>query len=155
MKASAFAFCLALAVTSCRRKHVPVDRAPELPYPTCDAGAEAPPRYARTLRAAQPNAWVGLYAYSSHRLPPTIDVEPNVYVQVAMGFNRTEYTLPELVLAQPAMYTDAASASASAMLLKIVMACPLILVAHRNAGGRALRSRRGSHCGFARRARLF
>jgi hypothetical protein len=38
-----------------------------------------------------------LYAYSSHRLPPTIDLEPNIYVQVAMGFNRTEYTLPELV----------------------------------------------------------
>ncbi|MEZ4394949.1 MAG: hypothetical protein R3A48_28060 [Polyangiales bacterium] len=52
MKAAAFAFCLLLAVTSCRRKHVPVDRAPELPYPTCDAGAEAQPRYARTLRAA-------------------------------------------------------------------------------------------------------
>lgn len=52
---------------------------------------------ARALRAEDPNAWVGLYAYSSHRLPPTIDVEPNVYVQVAMGFNRTEYSLPELV----------------------------------------------------------
>ena len=30
-------------------------------------------------------------------LPPTIDVEPNVYVQVAMGFNNTQYTLPELI----------------------------------------------------------
>lgn len=52
---------------------------------------------ARRLRAEDPRAWVGLYAYSSHRLPPTIDVEPNVYVQVAMGFNRTQYTLPQLV----------------------------------------------------------
>ncbi len=52
---------------------------------------------ARGLRAKYPDAWAGLYAYSSHRLPPTIDVEPNVYVQVAMGFNRTQYTLPELV----------------------------------------------------------
>ncbi len=52
---------------------------------------------ARALRAKYPDAWVGLYAYSSHRLPPTIDLEPNVYVQVAMGFNRTEYSLPELV----------------------------------------------------------
>ena len=52
---------------------------------------------ARGLRAKYPDAWAGLYAYSSHRLPPTIDVEPNVYVQVAMGFNRTKYTLPELV----------------------------------------------------------
>ena len=52
---------------------------------------------AKRLRAQDPRAWVGLYAYSSHRLPPTIDVEPNVYVQVALGFNRTQYSLPELV----------------------------------------------------------
>lgn len=52
---------------------------------------------AKRLRAEDPRAWVGLYAYSSHRLPPTIGVEPNVYVQVALGFNRTQYSLPELV----------------------------------------------------------
>lgn len=52
---------------------------------------------ARGLRQNDPEAWIGLYAYSSHRLPPTIEVEPNVYVQVAMGFNRTKYSLPELV----------------------------------------------------------
>lgn len=52
---------------------------------------------AKRLRANDPHAWAGLYAYSSHRLPPTIDVEPNVYVQVALGFNRTQYSLPELV----------------------------------------------------------
>ena len=52
---------------------------------------------ARHLRDAHPSAWVGLYAYSTHRLPPTRAVEPNVYVQVAMGFNRTQYTLPELI----------------------------------------------------------
>ena len=52
---------------------------------------------ARRLKVDDPRAWVGLYAYSSHRLPPTIDVEPNVYVQVALGFNRTQYSLPELV----------------------------------------------------------
>jgi hypothetical protein len=52
---------------------------------------------AKRLRAVYPDAWVGLYAYSSHRLPPTIELEPNVYVQIAMGFNRTQYTLPELV----------------------------------------------------------
>lgn len=52
---------------------------------------------AKRLRAKDPRAWVGLYAYSSHRLPPTIKVEPNVYVQVALGFNRTQYSLPELV----------------------------------------------------------
>lgn len=52
---------------------------------------------AKAIRAKFPDGWVGLYAYSSHRLPPTIKIEPNVYVQVAMGFNRTQYTLPELV----------------------------------------------------------
>ena len=52
---------------------------------------------ASRLRAKHPEAWTGLYAYSSHRLPPTIDIEPNVYVQVAMGFNKTRFTLPELV----------------------------------------------------------
>jgi len=52
---------------------------------------------ARGLRQDDPTAWVGLYAYSSHRMPPNIKVEPNVYVQVAMGFNRTPYSLPELV----------------------------------------------------------
>lgn len=52
---------------------------------------------ARRLREKYSEAWVGLYAYSTHRLPPTIAVEPNVYVQVAMGFNRTQYTLAELV----------------------------------------------------------
>ncbi len=49
------------------------------------------------LRKAYPDAWVGLYAYSSHRLPPTIRLEPNVYVQVALAFNRTQYSLPQLV----------------------------------------------------------
>ncbi len=52
---------------------------------------------ARAVANVDPEAWVGLYAYSSHRLPPTIDVQPNVYVQVAMGFNRTQYSFTELV----------------------------------------------------------
>lgn len=52
---------------------------------------------ARELKKAHPDGWVGVYAYSSHRLPPTIAMEPNVCVQVALGFNQTEFTLPELV----------------------------------------------------------
>lgn len=52
---------------------------------------------ARALAAEEPPGWVGLYAYSSHRMPPTIRIEPNVYVQVAMGFNKTPYTLPQLI----------------------------------------------------------
>ena len=52
---------------------------------------------ARALAAEEPPGWVGLYAYSSHRMPATIQIEPNVYVQVAMGFNKTPYTLPQLI----------------------------------------------------------
>ncbi len=64
---------------------------------TTDRALSLANHVARGLRKEHPGAWVGLYAYSNHRLPPTIDIEPNVYVQVAMGFNRTQYTLPELV----------------------------------------------------------
>lgn len=52
---------------------------------------------ARKLREVYPDGWVGLYAYSDHQIPPTIKVEPNVYIQIAMGFNRTKYTYDELI----------------------------------------------------------
>ncbi|MBM83792.1 MAG: hypothetical protein CMJ78_24820 [Planctomycetaceae bacterium] len=64
---------------------------------TTDRALSLANHVARGLREEYSDAWVGLYAYSGHRLPPTIKIEPNVYVQVAMGFNRTQYTLPELV----------------------------------------------------------
>lgn len=53
---------------------------------------------ARALRERYPDAAVGLYVYASHRLPPQkIKAEPNVFVQVAMAFNKTQYTYEELV----------------------------------------------------------
>lgn len=53
---------------------------------------------ARALREKYPDAAVGLYVYASHRLPPEkIKAEPNVHVQVAMAFNKTQYTYEELV----------------------------------------------------------
>jgi hypothetical protein len=53
---------------------------------------------ARELRKEIPNAVVTMYAYASHRLPPEkIKAEPNVEIQVAMGFNKTQYTLEQLV----------------------------------------------------------
>lgn len=53
---------------------------------------------ARELRKEFPDAVVTMYAYASHRLPPEkIKVEPNIEVQVAMGFNKTQYTLEQLV----------------------------------------------------------
>jgi len=54
---------------------------------------------ARALRAEFPDAVVAMYAYASHRLPPEkIEVEPNVEIQLAMGFNKTQYSLEELAL---------------------------------------------------------
>ncbi len=64
---------------------------------TTDRAVHLANHVAREIRKAHPHAWVGLYAYSSHRLPPTAALEPNVFVQVALGFNQTEFTLPELV----------------------------------------------------------
>jgi hypothetical protein len=52
---------------------------------------------ARGIREEIPGAWVGLYAYSSHRVPPTIPLEPNIHVEVAMAFNRTGLTYDELI----------------------------------------------------------
>ena len=53
---------------------------------------------ARELRKEFSDAVVTMYAYASHRLPPEkITVEPNIEIQVAMGFNKTQYTLEQLV----------------------------------------------------------
>jgi len=53
---------------------------------------------ARALRKEFPDAVVTFYVYASHRLPPEkVQAEPNINVQVAMGFNNTQYTLEELV----------------------------------------------------------
>ena len=52
---------------------------------------------ARGLRAVDPGAWVGMYAYSSHRDPPTIAMEPNIHVQVAMAFNKGPHSYEDLI----------------------------------------------------------
>lgn len=55
-------------------------------------------KVAKGIKKTFPDAVVTLYVYASHRLPPEkIKAEPNVNVQVAMGFNKTKYSLPELV----------------------------------------------------------
>lgn len=48
-------------------------------------------------QAANPTIAVGLYAYAGHRLPPSIDVAPGVYTQVATAFNQTGLTYVELM----------------------------------------------------------
>ncbi|MFO0624236.1 MAG: hypothetical protein U0325_01350 [Polyangiales bacterium] len=53
MRVAALALSLLALTSSCRRKHVPVDRATELPYPTCDGGAPTDvTRVERAMRAA-------------------------------------------------------------------------------------------------------
>ena len=55
-------------------------------------------KVAVALRREFPEAVVSFYVYASHRLPPEkVKAEPNINVQVAMGFNNTPYTLEELV----------------------------------------------------------
>jgi hypothetical protein len=49
------------------------------------------------LREAVPGGWVGMYAYALHREPPTIAMESNIHVQVAMAFNRTAYSYDDLI----------------------------------------------------------
>lgn len=41
--------------------------------------------------------WLSVYAYAGHRSPPTIPMEQNIFVQVALGFNNTELTYDELI----------------------------------------------------------
>jgi hypothetical protein len=62
---------------------------------------------------AQPavaGAQLGIYAYSGHRLPPTASVAPDVFTQIALAFNKTEFTYQELV--------DLHGAKADAILLR-------------------------------------
>ncbi len=52
---------------------------------------------ARELRRKYPEAWVGGYAYNNHMLPPRFKLEPNVFVEITNGFNRTQYTTVDLL----------------------------------------------------------
>lgn len=49
------------------------------------------------LRSLYPNAAVGMYAYGAHREPPTIALEENIHVAVAMAFNSSGLTYEQLI----------------------------------------------------------
>ena len=53
---------------------------------------------ARALQVAFPgqNKMVGMYAYNWHSDPPPFALEPNVYVQLTMGYNGGKLTIDEL-----------------------------------------------------------
>ena len=52
---------------------------------------------ARDVGKKHPGKLVGCLAYSDHSEPPTIVLEPNVYVQLTAGFNYGKYSHDELV----------------------------------------------------------
>lgn len=51
---------------------------------------------AKILSQSHPGKLIGLLAYNEHSEPPDFTLEPNVYVQLTMGFIRGRYTLEEL-----------------------------------------------------------
>jgi len=52
---------------------------------------------AREVAKKHPGKMVGCLAYSDHSEPPSLPLEPNVYVQLTAGFNYGRYTHDELV----------------------------------------------------------
>jgi hypothetical protein len=51
---------------------------------------------AKVLQKEYPGKLVGLYAYNWHSDPPGFELEPNVYIQLTMGYIGGKYTLDEL-----------------------------------------------------------
>jgi hypothetical protein len=44
-----------------------------------------------------PGAWIGSYAYNEHIVPTKYKLEPNIFVMVTNGFNRSKYTTYQLL----------------------------------------------------------
>ena len=52
---------------------------------------------ARAIQKEYPGIWVGNLAYNEHIEPTKYELEPNVFVMVTNGFNRTKYSTSELL----------------------------------------------------------
>ena len=52
---------------------------------------------AKAIQKEYPGIWVGNLAYNEHIEPTKYDLEPNIFVMVTNGFNRTKYTTNELL----------------------------------------------------------
>ncbi len=52
---------------------------------------------AKVLQKKYPGAWVGGFAYNEHILPPNFKMEPNVFLMVTNGFNRSKFNTIELL----------------------------------------------------------
>jgi hypothetical protein len=57
---------------------------------------------ARAVAKEFPGKMVGMLAYSNHSEPPTFELEPNVYVQLTVGFIMGRYSFDELADLWPA-----------------------------------------------------
>lgn len=51
---------------------------------------------AKNIAKSHPGKMIGLLAYNEHSEPPDFELEPNVYVQLTMGFIRGRYSFDEL-----------------------------------------------------------
>ncbi len=54
-------------------------------------------KVAKELQKKYPGIWVGNLAYSEHILPTKYKLEPNIFVMITNGFNRTKYSTQELM----------------------------------------------------------
>ena len=52
-------------------------------------------KIARAVAAKHPEGIIGVYSYSGYSHPPSFDLEPNIYVQIATRFNRSPLGLDE------------------------------------------------------------
>ncbi len=50
---------------------------------------------AKAVRERYPDKWVGILSYAFHSAPPSIRIEPGVYVQVVNGFNYSPFTFEQ------------------------------------------------------------
>lgn len=52
---------------------------------------------AREIRKKYPYSWVGMLAYNEHILPTKLKLEPNIFVMITNGFNRSKYNTEQLL----------------------------------------------------------
>jgi hypothetical protein len=52
---------------------------------------------AKEMQKKYPGTWVGGFAYSEHILPTKYKLEPNIFVMITNGFNRTNFSTEELL----------------------------------------------------------
>ncbi len=54
-------------------------------------------KIAAAVRKNHPDSWIGTMAYSEYSAPPTIRLEPNIFVSIATAFNYSKYSTEQLI----------------------------------------------------------